>query len=162
MPPKNPHHEGNNNIELDQSEKEIKIQPEDLNIIWGEDNRYWNIKPGKAELLQVCWLEVTGSVRCIDPKKSYRVSFNVSFMTDAFGWGVHPLYLMLKAGKDGKVEWKKIEIKEANESVNITGDSKAQTDSTGDSRLYFGLYEVWSGKWKGGLEIHHVIVKEVQ
>lgn len=69
---------------------------------------------------------------------------------------------MLKAGKDGNVKWEKIEIKEANTSVNITGDSKAQTDSTGDSSLYFGLYEVWSGKWKGGLEIHHVIVKEVQ
>lgn len=112
--------------------------------------------------MQVCWLEVTGSVRGIDPKKSYRVSFNVSFTPDAFGWGVHPLYLMLKAGKDGNVKWEKIEIKEANESVNITGDSKAQTGPTGDSSLYFGLYEVWSGKWKGGLKINHVIVKEVQ
>ncbi|CAI9782228.1 unnamed protein product [Fraxinus pennsylvanica] len=159
MTSKNPHHEGKEK-EFDKNGKKITIPPEDLNIIWGRDNRYWKIQPGQAELLQVCWLEVTGSVRGIDPTKSHRVSFNVSFTPDAFGWGVSPLYVMLKAGKAGKVKWEKVKID--TEKTKITGDSyPVENNSNDNPKLYFGLYEVWTGKWKGGLKIHNVIVEEV-
>ncbi|XP_011000219.1 PREDICTED: protein PHLOEM PROTEIN 2-LIKE A9-like [Populus euphratica] len=46
--------------------------------------------------------------------------------------------------------------------------SQSQTKSTSDEnpnndeeKLYFGLYEVWSNKWKGGLRIHEAIVQEI-
>ncbi|KAL2494067.1 Protein PHLOEM PROTEIN 2-LIKE A9 [Forsythia ovata] len=151
---------------LDNSkEGQLIILPRDLSIVWGGDNRYWNIQPDDkpAELLQVCWLEVTGSVNGIDPKKSYTVSFTISFTPDAFGWGEYPLYFMVKTGKEENSVWKKVVISStnANEKMEISGDSNTVKESSdSNSKLYFGLYEVWSGKWKGGMQIHQVVVRE--
>ena len=45
---------------------------------------------------------------------------------------------------------------------------KSQTTSRSDENaknneetLYFGLNEVWTNKWKGGLRIHEAIVQEI-
>ncbi|KAL2474741.1 Protein PHLOEM PROTEIN 2-LIKE A9 [Abeliophyllum distichum] len=168
MASQNPHYEGNHNLVFDKSKgDQLIISPRDLNIVWGRDSRYWKIQPEldnmPAELLQVCWLEVTGSVNGIDPKKSYKVDFTVSFTPDAFGWGEYPLYFMVKTGKEENFVWKKVVISstKANDPIQISGDSNPVKDSSSsNSKLYFGLYEVWSGKWKGGLKIHKVVVRE--
>lgn len=30
-----------------------------------------------------------------------------------------------------------------------------------DTKLYFGLYEVWRGEWKGGLKVHQATVQKL-
>lgn len=64
--------------------------------------------------------------------------------------------------------WKKIYLpKDANVDSNggyIVPKNLVITtkDETEDSKLYFGIYEVWSGKWKGGLIIKKVIIKKAE
>ncbi|KAK1556909.1 hypothetical protein Q3G72_014410 [Acer saccharum] len=108
----------------------ITIKPRGFNIVWGKDTRYWQL-PEKnrqtetaAELKQVCWLEITGSVD-VKAGNRYTIEFLVSMKPDAFGWSGCPVFMMAK-------------------------------DS---NKLFFGLYEVWSGKWKGGLLIHNATIK---
>ncbi|CDP11227.1 unnamed protein product [Coffea canephora] len=148
----------------------IVVKPRALNIVWGNDDRYWNV-PGPrddgkpAELLQVSWLEVAGSVDA-DPQKTYDVSFRVSLTPDAFGWGSYPIYIMVKRGKFGKFDWKKVYLTNCDgiNRIHLTGKSVQngrENQGSTDRKLYFGLYEVWSGKWKGGLKIHDVTIREV-
>jgi hypothetical protein len=100
---------------------------------------------GPAELIQVCWLEVTGSLQ-LEANKTYEVGFKVSLTPDAFGWNGCPVYVMAKF-----VEEPYQKIPEQVLSI------KSETENT----LYFGLYEVWSGKWKGGLKIHEAFVNKI-
>ncbi|XP_062162607.1 protein PHLOEM PROTEIN 2-LIKE A9-like [Alnus glutinosa] len=142
-----------------------KLYPRQLNIVWGNDPRYWRIPAGKgdtgpAELIQVCWLEVTGSLQ-LEANKTYEVGFKVSLTPDAFGWNGCPVYVMAKFGKRGKYSWKRATLKtdKAEDQYQIPEQVlsiKSETENT----LYFGLYEVWSGKWKGGLKIHEAIIKK--
>ncbi|KAI3466924.1 hypothetical protein Pfo_023587 [Paulownia fortunei] len=160
-----PHHVGNPSVEFKEDGKgQIIIPAKDLNIVWGGDSRYWNVpddKESPAELNQVYWLEVTASVDKTSPNKIHEVGFHVSLTADAFGWGDSPLYLMVKRGKDGKFVWRKFFMgPNDTEGRDITGNSM-QALNSGDSKLYFGLYEVWSGKWKGGLKIHNAFVREL-
>ncbi|KAI8001893.1 Protein PHLOEM PROTEIN 2-LIKE A9 [Camellia lanceoleosa] len=147
------------------------IKPKDLKIVWSSDNRYWRMptQPDQpAELLQVCWLEVTGSCP-IDKGKKYNVSFEVSLTPDAFGWNNTTLYIMAKIGEKGRYTWKKVNLTNQNtnkdqrfsiphEQNNLIVDTVADAS---DDKLYFGLYEIWKGNWKGGLKIYHAVVKEV-
>ncbi|KAL0300507.1 UNVERIFIED_CONTAM: protein PHLOEM PROTEIN 2-LIKE A9 [Sesamum radiatum] len=163
-----PHHVGSSSITsfyTDNDKKEpMKIPPKHLNIVWGGDSRYWKVpddEGSSAELKQVCWLEVTGSVKDTHTDRQYEVGFHVSFTPDAFGWGGSPLYIMVKRGKDGKSVWKKKllnpdQTKECDITVNTNTNPP-----TNDTKLYFGLYEVWSGKWKGGLKIHHAFIRQL-
>ncbi|KAF5729194.1 protein PHLOEM PROTEIN 2-LIKE A9-like [Tripterygium wilfordii] len=149
-----------------------------LNSIYLEFfNHYMNTKfaeflcrePTVLELVQVCWLEVTGSTT-VEAGKKYQVSFTVSLKPDAFGWNGCPVFMMAKVGRKGKYSWKKIK---ALEKADFGSNSIQIPDHDGnklvieveptaeDRQLYFGLYEVWSGKWKGGLEIHNAIVRIV-
>ncbi|EYU40846.1 hypothetical protein ABFS82_05G079100 [Erythranthe guttata] len=187
-----PHHAGNPSLEfkVDDKTKQMIIPARDLNIVWGNDTRYWNvpIDEGSAvELNQVCWLEVTGCVEKTSPEKIYEVGFEVSIGADAFGWGSSPLYVMVKRGKDGKFEWTKYSMQDHHQShdhhisltAKLMSSSKKQqqhkeddihddiintdnnNNAAADEKIYFGLYEVWSGKWKGGLKIHHAFVHEL-
>ncbi|OWM72749.1 hypothetical protein CDL15_Pgr024801 [Punica granatum] len=117
-----------------------------------------------CELKQVCWLEVTGAVGVRTGKK-YEIGFRVSLKPDAFGWGETPLYLMAKLGKQGKYKKKSIYLQDEQreKEFDVPKDRFViEVSSTlEDSTIYFGLYEVWSGKWKGGLQIHYAFVKEV-
>ncbi|KZV42512.1 hypothetical protein F511_38537 [Dorcoceras hygrometricum] len=145
------------------------IQPQDLNIVWGGDDRYWNIRGNgdMAELYQVSWLEVTGCVDETNPNRDYEAGFEVSLAPNAFGWGASPLYLMVKRGKEGKFAWTKFQVNpDQTRRFKISGklahsQNSAPQSSADDKKLYFGLYEVWSEKWKGGLRIHHAYVTEV-
>ena len=51
-----------------------------------------------AELIQVSWLEVTGTFDGLKGKK-YEIGFEVSLTPDAFGWNGCHVYVMAKVGK---------------------------------------------------------------
>ncbi|XWS18701.1 hypothetical protein CRYUN_Cryun32bG0067400 [Craigia yunnanensis] len=174
----NPHEDGEDDaiIRPNGDDKYFVFKPRALTIIWGDDSRYWRI-PSRisstngsngeevAELIQVCWLEITGSVK-LNPLTRYQITFTLSFKEHAFGWRGNPLFMMAKVGTKGRYKWKKLMELEnlPKEPTEVPNDNdpfvvevpKPQIDTT----LFFGLYEVWSGKWKGGLIVHQADVKE--
>jgi hypothetical protein len=119
---------------------------------------------GPAELIQVSWLEVTGTHEG-EKGKSYEVVFDVSMTPDAFGWNGCHVYVMAKVGKRGKYSWKRSSMenpKTGNFQIPTTETLKITVEeNASDTKIYFGMYEVWSGKWKGGLKIHSAQLKEV-
>ncbi|KAG5234391.1 hypothetical protein OIU77_000200 [Salix suchowensis] len=163
-----PHHDA----EPDEILKEAgsntwKFKPRGFNIIWGSDKRYWNV-PEKgivqpAELLKVCWLEVTGTTKESLPKGKYEIKFNLQVKPGAFGLSDSPIFMMAKVGKRGRYKWRKIKLPQTSDSSSATTDPfQIEVDEAReDNKLYFGLYEVWNGKWKGGLLIHGATVEQV-
>lgn len=160
--------------ELQDGKRTITFNPRGLSIVWGGDSRYWRL-PDKldqsatpAELIQVSWLEVTASTpRDLDTGKKYKIYFELSLKPDAFGWNGCQVYLMAKIGRKGRYKWAKVSLKDqpASQPFKVPSDDftiEAPQTSSDDQKLYFGLYEVWSGKWKGGLQIHKAIVEEVR
>lgn len=122
-------------------------------------------RDGVAELIQVCWLEVTGSVqlKAEQSKKRYEVGFEVSLTPDAFGWSNSPVYIMGKRGK--KPIWTKMNLANNKGIFRIPENplivEPPKEGGSDDDKVYFGLYEVWSGRWKGGLKIHKAFVREL-
>ncbi|KAL6206307.1 hypothetical protein ACLB2K_023555 [Fragaria x ananassa] len=160
-----------NSVSKDEQGGTWVIKPRGLNIVWGNDERYWKI-PEKTdvnkpvELLQVSWLEVTGSVDGLTPGK-YKLTFDVKLTADAFGWKDIQVFLMAKVGKKGKYKWARVKLDQGlnTDIVSIPADTQklkieVPNDPT-DKTLHFGLYEVWSGKWKGGLEIYNAKVTAI-
>ncbi|XXG65785.1 hypothetical protein AAC387_Pa05g3407 [Persea americana] len=157
----------------DQEKQTTTVRPSALDIVWGKDSRYWRL-PTKdeapAELLQVSWVEVSGSLdlSMFEEKKNYRLFFRVSLQSDAFGWQGSPVYMMVKVGQ-GRQKWKKFDLGTAQQNtiIEIPADLKFEVpvkDKQGPGdKLRFGLYEIWRGRWKGGLVIHDVrITREEQ
>lgn len=108
------------------------------------------------------WLEL----KKLDKDREYKVRFKVSMKPDAFGWSGSPVYLMAKVGGN-KFIWKSANISGKPPGVEfcIPEDLKftvKDTDQlTEDAKLNFGLYEIWRGRWKGGLVIHDVEISPV-
>ncbi|KAF3320552.1 protein PHLOEM PROTEIN 2-LIKE A9-like protein [Carex littledalei] len=173
-----PHYKGSTqpNAEQHVHEKEgtVVIKPLALDIIWGKDSRYWHLDAEKniAELVQVSWLEVNGSLgmKHLKPGTRYKLEFKVMLKPDAFGWNNSPVYIMVKPGKNSNYIWKNTDlskIKEEQKSSTFTIPSGsflefAMTSSSDDDKLTFGLFEIWARKWKGGLVIKEVVISEVQ
>lgn len=122
-------------------------------------------KPDEAaELLQVCWLEVRGNIASNERGNKYRISFTVELKSDAFGWNNCPVYVMAKYGKKGKYQWKKYQLQDSqdpNKSQTLTLEMKPPQDCKEEDNIFFGLYEVWSGKWKGGLLLYSALVENL-
>ncbi|OMO70417.1 Phloem protein 2-like protein [Corchorus capsularis] len=173
-----PHHDADPDAIQEFSSKDgFRLKPRAFNIVWGNDTRYWRIPARStipndndefAELVQVSWLEVTGSVK-LNTSTSYKLTFKLSFKSDAFGWTGCPVFLMAKLGKKGRYKWKRLKDLEALPKEPITVPSaddpfviEVPSENQLDTKLYFGLYEVWSGKWKGGLRVHEAIVQEIK
>jgi hypothetical protein len=130
-----------------------------------------------AELKMVSWLEVTGSYDKIEPGKTYRIGFKISFTADATGWDQAPVFMSAKIGKKGRTIWKRIKsvnnnfdkLKGGTGPVNIPDETDGRFEIfvspkvaiNQDTKLQFGLYEVWTGKWKTGLLIYEAFVEEV-
>lgn len=102
-----------------------------------------------------------------EPGKEYEVGFKLSFTADAFGWSGSPVYILVKRGKTAKFKGHKFSLDTSKESEEIKAKidpiDNITTDEAEDenSKVYFGLYEVWRGKWKGGLRIHHAFIQEL-
>ncbi|CAN1806142.1 Protein PHLOEM PROTEIN 2-LIKE A9 [Linum perenne] len=152
-----------------QSPRSWWFKPKAFNIVWGNDDRYWRVPKdgGAAELLQVSWLEVS-SINTLDgdiqPGKKYVISFRLQMKQGAFGWNGCTVYLMTKIGQSGKYTAKKIKLADQPEMDKEFDTEKLEVtvpaDAT-DKKLYFGLYEVWTGRWKGGLLIHGATVEDI-
>lgn len=171
MSSKKPHYEAEQDaVEWKENEgkKVATIRPRGLNIIWGNDPRYWHLPAKRSEdpveLAQVCWLEVTGSAN-VEGGKKYQIGFNISLKADAFGWSDSPVFMMAKLGKKGRYTWRKMKPLDqlGNNSAEIPEEKlEISVTQQDDKQLYFGLYEVWNGKWKGGLLIHYAFIREVK
>ncbi|XP_011040382.1 PREDICTED: protein PHLOEM PROTEIN 2-LIKE A9-like [Populus euphratica] len=143
------------------------FKPKHLTICWKEESQYWSIPEGDgpAELLEVCWLDVSGEMP-VTKGKAYEVSFMLSMNTEnSFGWDDH-VTVMARIGKEGEYQREKIDLsKLSGEVKEFPPDHKCRVESDKKSgsneTLYFGLYEVWTNKWKGGLRIHEAIVQEI-
>jgi hypothetical protein len=120
-----------------------------------------------AEMLEVCWLDVTGSMTATKGK-AYEISFILSMNEEnSFGWE-DPVYVMARIGEEGeytrvKIDLSKLGLKEEEFPaekcrVEFRSDENAENNK---KTLYFGLYEVWTNHWKGGLRIHEAIVREL-
>ncbi|XWS18694.1 hypothetical protein CRYUN_Cryun32bG0066900 [Craigia yunnanensis] len=174
----NPHHDAEDDAisRPNGDDKHFVFKPRAFNIVWGNDSRYWRIASGTssskesnddevAELVQVCWLEVTGSVQ-LNPLTSYQITFTLNFKKDASGWSGSPVFMTAKVGKKGKYKWKKLKELEnlPKEPTEVPSNDEPFVvyvpEGQIDTWLYFGLYEVWSGKWKRGLRVHQAVIKE--
>ncbi|PKA56060.1 Phloem protein 2-like A9 [Apostasia shenzhenica] len=177
MTSRNVHHEAegsSNLIKHDKHEDKWTIKPRALNIVWGKDPRYWRLseEEGPAHLLQVSWLEVTGKLSLDRLKKNreYTVKFKVELSPDHFGWEESPVYFMVRVGGEDRV-WRKAYIGAHARSRPGEEFEVPATDrplkfevpamlGTGE-KLEFGMYEIWRGRWKGGLVIREVIIQPV-
>ncbi|KAF9671865.1 hypothetical protein SADUNF_Sadunf12G0094500 [Salix dunnii] len=97
------------------------------------------------------------------PKGKYEIKFKLQVKQGAFGLYDSPIFMMAKVGKRGRYKWRKIKLPQISDSSPATTEPfQIEVDETKDeNKLYFGLYEVWNGKWKGGLLIHEATVKPV-
>ncbi|CAK7336979.1 unnamed protein product [Dovyalis caffra] len=148
--------------------RKTTFKPKGLSIGLEEESQSWIISEGdsSAELLEACWLDVTGSMTATKGNK-YEISFKLSMNEEnAFGWK-DPVYVMAKIGEEGQYECVKVDLSLLGkdekvfplEKFEIKFKSDDKTAST-ETKLYFGLYEVWTNEWKGGLRIHEAIVQE--
>lgn len=126
---------------------------------------------GPISLHQVSWLEVSGEFDnsvlnrlSLDTSKTYSLKFKVRMKADAFGWSGCPVYLMVKDADSKKFKWKKVDLSRlaAGTEVYIPDSSDTHTFKPPSDKLTFGLFEIWRGRWKGGLEILQVIIETVQ
>ncbi|XP_020596246.1 protein PHLOEM PROTEIN 2-LIKE A9-like [Phalaenopsis equestris] len=155
----------------DQEKGTLTLKPRALDITWGADPTYWKFSStdptSPAELLQVCWLEVKGKAKLsyFVPEKRYAVKFKVELKPDNFGWAKQPVYLMAKIDRSQR-SWKKADL-----SINPPGTKfdvpmnglltfRVPKDADGKV-VEFGMYEIWRGRWKGGLVIHEVVIQPV-
>ncbi|KAL1368566.1 hypothetical protein HN51_022714 [Arachis hypogaea] len=155
---KKPHHTADQSA-IEKVADNYLIKPTGLNIVWGNDPRYWKVTKSEAELIQVSWLEVSGVVKALKKGKKYKVEFELNVKPGAFGWDETQVLVMAKAGKSGRYSFKEAKLSGC-EGRHVTIPSSEPLEvsfpagiSDSDANLYFGLYEVWSGKWKGGIEI---------
>ncbi|XP_019150491.1 PREDICTED: protein PHLOEM PROTEIN 2-LIKE A9-like [Ipomoea nil] len=131
-------------------------------------NWKWESSGEEAAALvsKVIWLEVTGEKE-VDPTKKYEVKFKVSLKEESSPteWENIPLYVMARRGKKRDYCWKKFVLsnvtgKGSEREIGLVIDKVASNDDE-DKKLYFGLYDIWSGKLKKGLAIHYASVQEI-
>ncbi|XVF62090.1 hypothetical protein PTKIN_Ptkin08bG0189500 [Pterospermum kingtungense] len=158
-------------------EDKLVLKPSELNIVWGDNRNYWRIPSTQsngnveevAELLGVWWFEVSGSVM-LKPSICYQITFKLSFEEDAKGWSEAPIFLKARVGGKGRYLWKRLkELENELELPRIPTEIPSNDDpfvigplpeDLPDKRLEIALYEIWSGRWKSGLNLHELIVKE--
>ncbi|ESW10394.1 hypothetical protein PHAVU_009G205600 [Phaseolus vulgaris] len=155
-----PHHTADTDAYEKQEDGSFTIVPKGLNIVWGNDSRYWKIPDdGPAELIQASWLEVT----CVVPitvAGKYKVSFNVRVKENGFGWNGTPVRVMARSVKNGRYKYETDRLSPG-ENITIPSNSLVINVKHTPTDLHFGLYEVWTGKWKGGLEVIKALVQPV-
>lgn len=110
------------------------------------------------------WFEVKATYKNAKRGSKYNIGFNISLKSEAFGWESSPVFLMAKVGESGSYTWKRLYLTdmEAEKPFNIPDNFEIVIPITAkDTTLQFGLYEIWGGRWKGGLCIHHAYVTKV-
>ncbi|XP_054779007.1 putative F-box protein PP2-B12 [Prosopis cineraria] len=169
----------------------VRVPVRALNIIWGNDTRFWRFKDlpddesrmiGLKEgawLVQVNWIEVTGRV----PKDvlykaesvtKYEIFYIVKFRADAFGWHSVPikfkLRLTTKSEKQNhhhhtdQEDEKSIILEQYREKQELWHEIPGGIFSVSDSDgfLEFGMFEVDTAWWKGNMVLAGVKIKPIQ
>ncbi|KAK6931944.1 Phloem protein 2-like [Dillenia turbinata] len=121
----------------------------------------------KAELIQVCWLEVVGCVENARPGTKYQVGFRVALKPNATGWDECTAIMVAKLGKSGKMIPIGIDLSQYYGKGLVDIPAKPlvvevpQQASPSGRKISFGLYEIKQGNWKRGLEVHYAFVREI-
>ncbi|KAG9438935.1 hypothetical protein H6P81_019100 [Aristolochia fimbriata] len=157
-------------FETDPNDGSIFIPAKALNIVWGNDKRYWNWSTTKPEegvqLVQVNWIQVTGSVDCsklsspIIPK-TYEIIWEIKFNVDAFGWKNAPVKFKVATDRKQDVEVKNLFgiRKESGQWHQVQGGEFVVDGSCIDGKINFGMFETESDWWKGGMVLRGVRIR---
>ncbi|XP_072963122.1 uncharacterized protein PHLOEM PROTEIN 2-LIKE A4-like [Typha angustifolia] len=141
----------------------ICISPKALTIIWGNSDRFWKwVKLSEwkfeegAELIQVSWIEVTGKVEInrLSHCKTFEVFFHIKFKDDAFGWHHTPVIFEVVT-PDGKKHRRSVLLETFREDKTLqpiyAGVFDLPSGHHDKEIVRFGMYEVESQWWKGGI-----------
>ncbi|XP_068655890.1 uncharacterized protein PHLOEM PROTEIN 2-LIKE A4-like [Aristolochia californica] len=149
-----------------------------LNIVWGNDRRYWKWTPPRnqegpkpqdaAELLQVNWFQVTGRVDCskisnffdFPRSKTYEIFQVVKFNIDAFGW--HKVPIKFKVVSDGRCRQRAEKLEAYRRNNNQWHEIKGGEFTVVHGRkglVDIGMFETESDWWKGGMVLSAVKIK---
>ncbi|KAK9268285.1 hypothetical protein L1049_010728 [Liquidambar formosana] len=139
-----------------------------LNIIWGNDPRFWQwtkltdedkrfvrFEEG-ALLLQVNWIEVTGKLELPSLKLGstgkYKIYYMVKFRADAFGWHSVPVKFKVRHNREETQNRLLLESYREKHDVwhEIPGGEFSVAGNNGGT-VEFGMYEVESDWWKGSM-----------
>ncbi|KAG9458716.1 hypothetical protein H6P81_003224 [Aristolochia fimbriata] len=161
------------------------ISAKALNIVWGNDRRYWKWTPLEdqqgyskfrigAELLQVNWIQVTGKLdtgkitKFFHPSrdqvpKTYEIFWVMKFNVDAFGW--HNVPIKFKVATDGSQPAQRIENLGVYRKRNniqwheIRGGVFTVGHGSKSGNVYFGMFETESVWWKGSMVLAGLKIK---
>ncbi|XP_068653975.1 uncharacterized protein PHLOEM PROTEIN 2-LIKE A4-like [Aristolochia californica] len=150
-----------------------------LNIVWGNDRRFWQWTPLHdqqgptlqlgAELLQVNWVQVSGKLDCLkinnffhlSQPKTYEIFWVVKFNVDAFGW--HNVPIKFKVASDGsQLAQRRENLEPYRKKNNKWHEIRGGEFSFGHGSkgtVYFGMYETESDWWKGSMVLAGVKIK---
>ncbi|ONK65796.1 uncharacterized protein A4U43_C06F1060 [Asparagus officinalis] len=167
----NPHWIGEHGEEwIDVNKDTIHVSAKALNIIWGNDKRFWQwIQLSKDEsrykLFPYNWMEIKGSLDLAkippSPSTTYEIFYVIKFKVDAMGWHSSPVTfeLITPDGKSSKIaEMLEFYRCKGNEWHNVYG-GEFRLDGSVNGKVKFSMSEVQSDWWKGGMILEGVIVR---
>ncbi|KAJ4702561.1 Phloem protein 2-like protein [Melia azedarach] len=148
----------------------IRIPVRALNITWGNVARFWERIPLTEEntkltgfeeaalLLQVNWIEVTGKLSilpsmALSTSTTYEILYILKFREDAFGWHSAPVKFKLRINGEDKVKSEILHCyrEKQDEWHEIPGGQFTVSKDITVGMVEFGMFEVESDWWKGGL-----------
>ncbi|KAJ8758623.1 hypothetical protein K2173_000344 [Erythroxylum novogranatense] len=171
-----PHRESDGSKPTPLANGTVVVPVNALNIIWGNDQRFWKLirlseedrkSTGFTEgmqLVQVNWIEVTGKL----PKSTFRgasacqfeIYYIVKFQSDAFGW--HSIPIKFKVKDNGSETVKKVMFepyRDKNQAWQEIPGGVFKISSDWNGVVEFGMLEVESNWWKGGIVLGGVKIK---
>ncbi|XP_039127752.1 protein PHLOEM PROTEIN 2-LIKE A9-like [Dioscorea cayenensis subsp. rotundata] len=157
---------------------EVCICSKDLKIVWGDDWRFWKqvkIPNGDnkwlkcedgMELVQVCYLEVTGTLDLdkqeqLSAGNTYELFYIIKFKIDAFGWQDCPVLLHLVTPNGDKIK-KSVNFEDYRKKGEgwypvLGGEFTVGSPLKG--KISFGIHETETPFWKGGIILHGVLIQ---
>ncbi|KAI4306377.1 hypothetical protein L6164_029659 [Bauhinia variegata] len=167
-----PHKKGDGMYEEDlEFPRQFRVPMTALDIIWGNDHRFWRIFPLEDEeirstgfkqgalLVQVNWLEVTGKLPVVLFRNSsatkYEIYYVLKFRVDAFGW--HSAPIKFKARVNGEEMEKIIILEPYTQKYEVWHEiqggefSILDGDINDNGDVTFGMHEVDTAWWKGSM-----------
>ncbi|KAG6503402.1 protein PHLOEM PROTEIN 2-LIKE A1-like [Zingiber officinale] len=171
------------------SEDAIYISAKAMQIAWGKDERFWkwiNLSKNElprdfarhelsfdsaAELVQVKCLQVTGILdlathgRRLHACKTYEIIYHVKFKVDAFGWSKTPVTFLHGTRKTKKRGYEMVALSRRSRSgvgewQEIRGgEFKPSAFMAAARKVEFGMLDVESEWWKGGMVFAGVTIR---
>ncbi|MCO5611392.1 hypothetical protein L7F22_065645 [Adiantum nelumboides] len=144
----------------------------DLNIVWGDDPRYWRweAQPDSwfvesAFLRNVCWFEVHGAFQGVFLPGAYTVSFLMKFSEPIRGWAGAPVKFSLSTTTGHIVESQRFFSGQQNQGLSNLAPLRSLTSCSWleldighfdvhqemPIGLKFSMMEIEGGTWKNGV-----------